>query len=814
MFRNYFKIAWRNLWNNKTFSTINIISLAIGLSASFVIGIMVYYDFTFDQFHPDKKRIYRITSNFSSPEGKFYNQGVSVPLGNKLKEGASNIELTTSFYTVSVNKVKNLETEQEFKNIEDIIYTDKNYFQLFQYEWLAGNPKETLSNPNEVILTKKRSDKYFPKLSPQEIIGKYLMYNDSIQLKVIGIVNNFDQRSDLSFQEFFSFKTAISFNAKDQVLFGKWNNTNSSNQVFVKLISNEKKNHLQQQLNLLAKEHTDKEMLAYGHTREFHLQPLSDIHFNSNYGVFKNTTRASKKILISLAFIALFLLILGCINFINLNTANATIRAKEIGVRKTLGSSKKQLIFQFLGETFLLTLASTILSLFFSVWLLQIFSEFIPPDLGFELFTSPIVIVSIMVLFILVTLLSGFYPALVLSRFKPTSILKNQVLGVDDKSSLRKSLTVFQFVIAQIFIVATLLVGQQINYLLTKDMGFKTTAIAYIRAWHDNDLNKRLTFINEIKKIPQIEEISLGGNPPASSNYNSTIGTYYDDQKEIHTSFQYLGGDVNYQNLYDLNLLAGRNRLNDTINEFIINETYMKILGFENPEDAIGKFLKVDSVQNVIVGVMQDFNQRTLKSGIEPMALVGDLFRGEGYSGFHTIHFSLPTENTQNWSKTIGKVENIWKEFYPNFDFNMNFIDESIRQFYDQERKMSILLKWTTGLAILISCLGLLGLVIHTTTRRTKEIGIRKILGASLIQLNLLLCREFIILVGISFVIAAPIAWWGINKWLQDFAFKANISWWVFLLSGTLMLFTALIIMSIRTIASANANPVKSLKTE
>jgi ABC-type antimicrobial peptide transport system permease subunit len=421
-------------------------------------------------------------------------------------------------------------------------------------------------------------------------------------------------------------------------------------------------------------------------------------------------------------------------------------------------------------------------------------------------------LVLIVILLLLVTLLSGFYPALVLSHFKPIYVLKNQVLNGNKKSTLRKSLTVFQFVIAQIFIIATILVGKQMNFLMNKDMGFKTEAIAFVNAWEDPDLNKRINFMEEIKSLPQVSLASLGWNPPASNSMSATYITYIRDDKEIHTKVELLFGDLNYRKLYDIKLLTGRERLNDTIKEYVINETYSKILGFKNPEDAIGQSLKVNDQFIPIVGVMKDFNQRSLRSVIQPMALVGDRNRSER-SQFNTIHFSLQG-SSENWPDAVTKIETIWKTIYPKSDFELKFVDESVKQFYEQEQKTSVLLKWATGLAILISCLGLLGLVIYTTERRTKEIGIRKVLGASLAQLNFLLCKEFLVLVGIALLIAGPIAWWGLQLWLETFAYKTILSWWVFILSGMAMIGVALVVMSIKTMASARANPVKSLRTE
>ena len=458
-------------------------------------------------------------------------------------------------------------------------------------------------------------------------------------------------------------------------------------------------------------------------------------------------------------------------------------------------------------------MCAALLSVFLAGWLFRIFSDFIPEGVDFALLNHPVVLAVIVLLVLGVTLLSGFYPALILSKYKPVSVLKNQVVSGNDRSALRKYLTVFQFVIAQVFIVATLIVGKQLNFLMSKDMGFRTETNAYVRAWQNDDLDKRMAFAEAIRKIPEVSLVSLANDPPASNNTKSMTVTFVDNQKELHTELQQLYGDLNYLRLYGIDLMAGRDRLNDTIQEFVINETYSKILGFQNPIDAVGQSLKIDDERVSIVGVMEDFHQRSLRSNIQPMALVGDSNR-EFYAQFNTIHFSLNKKAFESMTEIVAKIARAWKVVYPEDEFELNFMDDTVKQFYEQERKTSVLLSWATGLAILISCLGLLGLVIHTTERRTKEIGIRKVLGASLTQLQVLLCKEFLILVGIAFAIAAPIAWWGMDNWLQDFAYKTDLSWWVFVLSGVAMLLIALIVVSIRTIAAANRDPVKSLRTE
>ena len=814
MLKNYFKTAYRNIKNNKLFSLIKISSLAIGLSVSFVIGAMVYYDFTFDKFHEDKNEIYRITSEFVTPEDSFYNPGVAVPLGKTLQEeGMPGVEAVAPFFTTYPLHVKKLDSDKLYKNPDFVIYADAGFFEIFKYQWLVGSKENILENPNEVVITEARAKKYFPEQSLSEIIGNTLVYNDTIPAKITGIVANFEKRTDIVFEEFISLKTGDQSDMTSAIANAHWNNTNSASQLFIKRSKNTTASAIQVALNKINAEHKDPNEASFGNERKFYMQPLLEIHFDENYYAYDfDEGVASKSVLVSLSFIALFLLLLGCINFINLNTAQATQRAKEIGIRKTLGSSKKQLVFQFLGETFLLTFFAGVLSIFLSFLLLREFSDFIPSGLGFELFSEPLVLLFIIVLLLIVTLLSGFYPALVLSHFRPISVLKNRIIQGSDKAPLRKYLTVFQFVIAQVFVIATLLVGKQINYLMSKDMGFKTEAIASIRTpWYIPSEEKKQRFINGIKALPQVEKVSLGQAPPASFSTSSSNTSYFGGEKEIHTELQLLYGDQSYLDLYDIELLAGRKQQNDSIKEYVINETYMKTLGFSNPQDAIGRMLKSGEKNNPIVGVMKDFNQRSLKTGINPLAFIGT---GGGNRNFRTVHLALNSISAENLNGITTSMEKIWKESYPDEAFQLSFMDDTIKIFYQQERKTATLLNWSTGLSIIISCLGLFGLVVYTTERRTKEIGIRKVLGASLLQLNVLLSREFLILVGIAFVIAAPIAWFGLEYWLEDFANKTSLSWWVFAISGLAMAVLALLIMGVRTFSSARANPVKSLRAE
>ncbi|GGG09231.1 ABC transporter permease [Dokdonia pacifica] len=799
---------------NKVFSLINVIGLTIGLSASFVIGLMIFYDATFDNFHKDGDRIYRVVTDFKAPEGQFYNPGVTLALKDAIK-GNSNFEVISEFYIERPMKVENRANNLEFKLPKFAIFADQDYFKIFDYTFIAGDHTNTLNNPNEVILTKERAEKYFPNTEISDIIGKTLVYNDSINTTVKGIVENFENRTDIVFQEFISHPTLLQTRMRENIIRKNWNNTNSSSQLFVKLTPNADIASIKERFKSIATEHADEEDIKYNQERIFQLQTLNDIHFNENYGIYDwSSGQASKSLLKNLALVALFLLLLGCINFINLNTAQATQRAKEIGIRKTLGSSRKQLISQFMGETFLLVIIAALLSLLLSRWLINVFSDFVPKDLSFELFKAPIVAMSVIVLLVIVTFLSGFYPAMVLSKFNTVSVLKNHLAVGEKKVKLRKFLTVFQFTIAQVFIIATLLVGKQINYLLSKDMGFKSDAvISTFRPIGESGLDKMELFAEKLQSIPEINKISLGNYTPASFSSNTTTMTRIDNGKEIYGDIQLLHGDTNYLELFEIDLLAGRTRLNDTIKELVINDTARKFYGFNTPEEAVGQTLTYEDEALPIVGVMEDFHQRSLKTEIKPMSFLGDFYRGN-WTYFSQAHIALKNESSDNLENTITKIENEYKAIFPGEAFRMQFLDETIENFYKREQKISKLLNWATGLSILISCLGLLGLVIYTTNRRVKEIGVRKVLGASLFQINTLLCKEFLILVTIAFVVASPLAWYGIHNWLQDFAYKTSISFWVFLISGLAMIIFALLIISAKTLQAANANPVNSLRSE
>jgi ABC-type antimicrobial peptide transport system permease subunit len=554
-----------------------------------------------------------------------------------------------------------------------------------------------------------------------------------------------------------------------------------------------------------------------GNSRSFSIEKLADIHFDERYGVFDFSDAASKNTLYGLLAIAGFLLVLASINFINLTTAQASQRTKEIGVRKTMGSTRTQLVVQFLSETFLITLFAVIFSVILAPVILKLFADFIPAGIKFRLLFQPVVILFLVVLTIAVSVLSGFYPAILLSRYKPVLVLKNQAQSGSSKSRnawLRKSLTVSQFVIAQFFIMATLMVSKQVYYALHKNLGFKKDAIVVINTpYKKMSPAKNLVFLSKLNALPQIAMAGIGSDAPASGGTSSTEAVFAKNNNEIKTGIELKYGDTNYIKIYQIKLLAGRNIMpTDTSKALLINNAYAKVIGFTNPADAVGKTFKLDGKPMMIAGVMGDFSERSLHSAINPLTLQ------YGREAFETrmLHVALKPETPggQEWKTAIAGMQKAWKDTYPDDDFNYTFYDQAIAQFYTSEQHISTLLTWASGLSILISCLGLLGLAIYTTSQRTKEIGVRKVLGASVIQIVRLLSAELVLLILLAFVIVTPVAWWAMNSWMENFADRTGISWWIFAASGAAMLLVALFTSSLQTVRAAVANPVKSLRSE
>lgn len=820
MLKNYFKIALRTFRKHKLFTAINVVGLSIGISAALVIYLIVHFDLTFDKFHKDQERIYRVVTDYSFSGEKGYNNGVTMALPPAARTEATGIEVVAPYYlfgSVRANVANGSKSTDKIKDVQ-LIFADKDFFKLFNYKWLIGSPEVSLKNPGQVVLNTKQAKVYFPSSTYSEMLGREIVYDDSIKATVSGIIEPFKQNSDFNFHDIVSYSTGTTNHyLKPYFDWSNWTNTSSSSQLFVKLMPQTNPKALEKQLNAMLQKHHPRTAAEKNSTQDFKLQPLADIHFDQVYGGMDGIRTVSKTTLYGLLGIAAFLLILACINFINLTTAQSSQRAKEIGIRKTMGGSRRELIMQFLSETFLITLLAIIISVAACPFVLRLFSDFIPQGVINSYGFQPELAGFLVVLLVIVSLLSGFYPAIVLSSYQPVQVLKGQSVNSTSNTRgawLRKSLTVTQFVIAQFFIMATLLVSKQIYYATHKNLGFKKDAIVFINTPWKAKTDAKKIFLEKIKAIPQIAMVSVGSAPPSSNNTNSTSVIYNNGKQEISTDIQQKFADANYLKIYQIKLLAGRNITEaDTSSGFLVNETYTKVLGFKNPADAVGTVVKYNgNDKNMrILGVVADFHQKSLHAPIKPLLITHYTTYNNG-----TFHLALnpQTPGGDEWKRAIASMQKAWKEVYPDDDFDYKFFDESIAKFYTSEQNTSKLLSWATGLSIFISCLGLLGLAIYTTTQRTKEIGVRKVLGASVTQIVRLLSKELIWLIVLAFIIVTPIAYYAMHKWMENFSDRTVISWWIFALSGSGLLCTALFTLSFQTIKAALANPVRSLRSE
>ena len=673
MLRTYVVVAYRNFFRNKVFSLINVLGLSIGIASALVIFLIVHYDFSFDKFEKDSNRIYRVVTVMTFSGTPMHFSGVASPLASAVSKEVSGVEETIGFHRYQGEpkiNIHRIDGEKPFQinHQKDIIFADQAYFNMIPYQWLAGSPNISLKEPFKVVLTETRAKIYFPSIPFSEMIGKQIVYDDSVVATVSGIVKSQTTNTDFIFKEFISLSTIPSSGLKTQYNWTEWSFVNSSTQLYVKLKQGVYVRNVESQLQSILKKNNE---LPKGTntTTTYKLQPFDDIHFDSDYATYSDRI-AHKPTLYGLLAVASFLLLLGCINFINLTTAQASQRAKEIGVRKTMGSSRGELMTQFLTETFFITFISMIISVLITPLLLKVFADFIPKDLHFNLFQQPVLIGFLFLITVVVTMLAGFYPALVLSKFKPILVLKNQAhSGTTNsrKAWLRKGLTLSQFLIAQFFCMATIITVKQINFMVNKDMGFKKDAIisVYTPFFWDRPDQRRFLLENDIKKLPGVEKVSLGNDPPSASGWSANNMKFIDGKKEIQTDVRIKFGDTNYLNLFHINILAGRNVVpSDTMREYLVNETYMHVLGFHRPVDILNKM--VDG--KPIVGVISDFNQESLHASIVPLA-----FTSATTISFQ-IHVALRSQQSaRSWKTTIAAIQKSFKGYFPEEDFDYAF---------------------------------------------------------------------------------------------------------------------------------------------
>jgi putative ABC transport system permease protein len=813
MLKNYFVTALRSLRRNTVFSIIHVLSLAIGLSAALVIFLIARHELSYDRFLPGGDRVYRIAfdNQFNGHTG--HTTGVPGPLPAAIRQQVPGVDLVVPVLVCEGStplpvSIPSAHTSivTPFGTPSGIVYTTAEYFAMVPFEWVAGHAA-VLQQPYTAVLTERRAQLYFPGVPTADILGREILYGDSIQVTVAGIVRDLREHTDFTAVEFISYATLFETIQREAWSVDSWNSWSENSRAYLRLHAGTDPTAVARQVTDLITQNREGVNRTANYTNTARLQPLADIHFNPLYAGTQRT--ASRSALYALLGVAGFLLLLGCVNFVNLSTAQAARRTKEIGIRKTVGGHRGQIVKQFLVETLSITTLAMLVSLVLAPFLLHVLADFIPRSTA--LFINGPTVTYAVVLTIVVSLLAGFYPALVLSGVRPALILRNRAGGgMMRNTRLRKVLTVSQFMIAQFFIIAALVVSRQVDFSLHQDLGYNHEAILNFALPPRVTADRQASFINTLQALPGVERVSAGFIPPAYDRSLLTMlarpGAREDDKLSVQLRF----GDANYIPLYGIQLVAGRNmnEVNST-GEVVINETCARALGYTNVGQAVGEeVVMAGDTRLKVVGVMKDFYQRSTHKRIDPLMLKGE--RGD------YIHIALQAKQPGStaWSETIRQIEAEYQALFPHETFSFTFFDESIAAFYKEELQTATMLNWATGLSILISCMGLLGLVIYTAEIRRKEIGIRKVLGASIASIISNLSREFILLVMLAFVLAVPIAWYATDRWLESFQYKAPIHIGLFLVSGALLLVVALVTLSVQTIRAAHSNPVDSLRAE
>jgi len=801
MLKNYLKTAWQNLRSHKAYVAINTIGLAIGIAACLLIFLLIQYETSFDNFHKNKERIYRVAASTKTRNGMNYSQGSAFPVAEALRIDYPQLEHVARIYGRDNQQITLLNDQanapqKKFK--ENVFFAEPEFFDIFNFPFLAGNPKTALSELNTAVITQETAEKYFGDW--HTAIGKFIKYdNDKDKVcKVTGVLKNIPANTDFPLQVVLSFKTSKGEDGSTD-----WSSEDGSLNTFVVLPKNMSSRQFDKDLKTFVKKHTPAEYANHGYI----LQPLSNIHYQSEFGTYSGRT-FSKALITALSLISLFLLIIACINFINLATAQAVNRSKEVGIRKVLGSSKKQLIIQFLSETFLITLASVVIAIVVAFIALPVLKNLL--QISLEIRPDFPLIAFLFSIIIIVTFLSGFYPAIVLSGFNPIKVLKSKFTSKTAGGlSMRRVLVVFQFTVAQTLIIGTLIVVSQMNFFQNATMGFDKDAIVMVPLPNDSArLFKADALKTQLLQLAGIKNVSISSFSPMDKA--SWGGDFKFDNAVKKSDFNpdFKWADADYFKTYNIQFIAGRPYYPaDTVNGFVVNELMVKKLGFKNPEDIIGKKINIfdGNIVAPVVGVVKDFNGSSLKKEMKPIVL------GSWKMVYRSINIKIQPQTAK---QTLAAIEKLWNNTYPDFVYEYQFLDDKIASFYKQESQLSQLYKIFAGIAIFISCLGLYGFVSFMAMLRTKEVGIRKVLGASVISIVYLFSKEFTMLIGVAFLIATPLAYFFMHRWLQNYAYRIDIGVGIFLLTILISEIFAWLTVGYQAVKAAVANPVKSLRTE
>ncbi|AUD03386.1 FtsX-like permease family protein [Spirosoma pollinicola] len=802
MLTNYLKIAWRNLRKNSTYAFINVVGLGLGIGCALLIFALVRYHYQIDRHHHNYDRIYQFTSKFISPEGDFNTNGIPYPFGKALRTDHPEIEhvaMLEEWYEPMVLVPTVTGPGKKIKDTDHAgAFAEPAFFQIFDYTWLAGGPDD-LTQPGTVVISADRARTYFGTIN--NVLGLTIRLDARTPARVVGVFADYKDNTDLAYSIIASWSTLKEQRGSSPEA-EPFDNTNGSTHCFAIFNSHYTAANWNRQMLAFVKKNNPKN----ARKTDYPAQPFSAMHLSADFG------GVSRGLLLSLFAIGLLLIGTASINFVNLATAQALSRAREVGVRKVLGSTQSQLFWQFMGETALIVLAATALAIGLFQYGQTLAQTYLHGVFRFTFYFSPSIIGWLLVLIVGVTLLAGLYPALVLAGFRPVVALAGRLTTRQAGGiSIRRGLVVTQFAISQVLIIGLVVVASQLRYVREKDLGFRKDAILTISLpdLPSQDVTKLNTFRNLATALPDVDQISysMGGPPQSTSTSHTTI------RFDTHTEDEKFGPqqafiDADYVGLYGLKLVAGRNlQRSDTAREALVNETFVRRLGLK-PTDVLGKHLHRGGFVPLgleVVGVLKDYNQSDLKSSIDPMFLTTLA------SGYYSASVQL---RSTNYQRAIKQLETAYSRVYPDNFFATQFVDDRIERSYQQEQTMGNLINFFAGVALLIGCMGLYGLVLFMVAQKTKEIGVRKVLGASVSNILWLLSREFVRLILIAFTLAVPLAWWVMSRWLNNFKYKISLAPGIFLIALLATIAVAALTVSFQSIKAALMNPVKSLKTE
>ncbi len=810
MLKSYLKIAWRNLWKNKTFSVINIAGLSVGLACFILIALYVTDEISYDRYNTKADRIYRINSDIRFC-GTDINLAVCIlPMGATLKKDYPQVEQYTRIYASSGSKL--IKKGDVFINEDRVAHADSTFFDVFTLPAISGNTQTALNEPNTVVITESSAKKYF---STADAVGKTLETNDnnSTVYKVTAVIKDVPRNSHFNFDFIFSMDNVdygwgnyLSHNFQTYILLKPGTDYKAFEQNFVRVID---KYILPQAKQFMQVSSMD-EFRKTGNKLEYSLMPLTDIHLRSERFPELGINSSIQYVYIFSA-VAIFILLLACVNFMNLSTARSANRAKEVGIRKVLGTEKKSLISQFLTESTLMVFIGLLLAVALVWMFVGYFNNISGKSLSIATLFQPGYLLFLVLLPIVVGAMAGVYPAFFLSSFRPIVVLKGKINKGFSRNYFRSSLVVFQFFTSIVLIIGTIVVFRQLNYIQNKKIGFNKDQVIVINGTGALG-NNADAFKNEVGKMSGVRTASFAGYLPVSNSSRSdnTFSTEAVMNEKNGFNMQVWNIDYDYIPTMGMEMLKGRNFSPDFSGDstgLIINEATAKVIGYNDP---IGKKLYSsdgnagNNTVYTIIGVVKNFNFESLRQNIGPLC-----FR-LGYNKWATA-FKVSATDIQ---ALIKNIESKWKVMAPGMPFSYQFLDEAFDSMYRAEQRVGKVALSFAVLAILIACLGLFGLATYMAEQRTKEIGVRKVLGATVGNITTLLSKDFIKLVLIAAVLAFPVAWWAMNKWLQDFAFRIDIGWWIFVVAAVIALLIALLTVSSQAVKAALSNPVKSLRTE